>query len=168
MAIYIIDPDHTYPHFEYDHFGFSRQIVGFDSTRGTVAYDKEAHTGSVEVSIDMKSVNTGSRLFDEHIQGGDFLDTANHPTATFMSTKVNFKGEAPASIEGELTIKGITRKVTLEVTSFKNAVHPMAEKDAIGANAVTHFKRSDFNADKHAPYISDELTLRISLEAIMQ
>lgn len=165
---YVIDQDHTYPRFEYRHLGFSTQLGSFDNTTGKIIYDKEAKTGSVDILIDMKSVNTGSKAFDEHIQAADLLDTANHPTATFKSTKVHFEGDKPAAIDGNLTIKGITKPVTLKITSFKNAIHPMLEKDTIGADAVTTIKRSDFNADKYAPHVDDELTLRISLEAVAQ
>lgn len=165
---YVIDQDHTYPRFEYSHLGFSTQISHFDNTTGKVVYDKEAKTGLVDITIDMKSVNTGSKLFNEHIQEADFLDTTKFPTATFKSTKVNFEGDKPATIDGNLTIKGITKPVTLKVTSFKNAAHPMTKKDAIGADAITTIKRSDFNAGKLAPHVGDELTLRISLEAMEQ
>ena len=165
---YVLDPDHTYPRFEYSHFGYSTQINRFDNTSGKIVYDKEAKTGAVDITIDMKSVNTGSKLFNEHIQEADFLDTTKFPTATFKSTKVIFEGDKPAAIDGNLTIKGITKPVSLKVTSFKNAVHPMTKKDAIGADAVTTIKRSDFNAGKYAPHVDDEMTLRISLEAMAQ
>lgn len=163
---YVIDSTHTFSRFEYDHFGFSRQLNRFDKTTGTVVFDKEAKTGSVDVTIDLKSVSTGHALFNEHLQGEDFFDTANHPVATFKSTQVHFDGDKPVRIDGELTIKGITRPVSLAVRSFQNMAHPIVKKDAIGANATTTVKRSDFNADKHAPYVSDEVTLSIALEAI--
>lgn len=165
---YVLDPDHTFPRFEYSHFGYSTQVSRFDRTTGTVVYDKAAQTAAIDITIDMKSVNTGSALFNEHIQGIDFLDTANFPTATFKSTQVHFKDGVPKAVDGNLTIKGITRPVTLEVTSFRNAEHPMAKKDAIGANAVATIKRSDFKADKYAPYVDDQLTLHIAIEAIAQ
>ena len=165
---YVVDPDHTFPRFEYSHFGYSTQLSRFDRTSGKVVYDKAAKTGSVDVVIDMKSVNTGSTLFNEHIQAANFLDTAAYPTATFKSNRVHFEGDNVAKIDGTLTIKGISKPVTLEVTSFRNAMHPMANKDAIGANATTRIKRSDFNAAKYAPHVGDELTLTIALEAIRQ
>jgi polyisoprenoid-binding protein YceI len=111
-------------------------------------------------------VDTGSDLFDQHIQGADFLDTANHPTATFKSTKVVFDGDKPARVEGNLTIKGVTKPVTLNVTSFLAKPHPMLKKDALGANATAMIKRSDFNAGKYAPNVGDEVTLEIAIEAI--
>ncbi|MBL8464481.1 MAG: YceI family protein, partial [Thauera sp.] len=106
---YVIDSTHTFPSFSYSHFGMSIQMSKFDKTTGTVTLDKEAKTGAVDVTIDMKSVSTGYATFDEHIQGEDFLDTAKYPTATFKSTKVSFDGDKPATIEGELTIKGVTK-----------------------------------------------------------
>lgn len=165
---YVLDPSHTFPRFSYDHMGLSKQILRFNKTTGTVVLDKAAKEAKVDVTIDMKSIDTGFEMFDEHIQGEDFLDTAKFPTATFKSTKVVFEGDKPVSIEGDLTIKGITKPVTLEVTSFFNGPHPMMKKDAIGANATAVIKRSEFNAGKFAPGVSDEVTLDIALEAMAQ
>lgn len=161
-----IDGSHTFPRFSYSHFGYSTQVSRFDRTAGTVVFDAEAKTGSVDISIDMKSVNTGFADFNGHLQGEDFLDTAKFPKATFKSTKVNFQDGKPASIEGQLTIKGITKAVTLTVTSFQAMPHPMLKKDAIGANAFTMIKRSEFNAGKYAPYVGDDVRIDIALEAI--
>jgi polyisoprenoid-binding protein YceI len=163
-----IDGSHTFPRFSYSHFGYSTQVSRFDSTTGSVVFDADAKTGSVDISIDMKSVNTGFADFNGHIQGEDFLDTAKFPKATFKSTKVNFQDGKPASIEGQLTIKGITKAVTLTVTSFQAMAHPMLKKDAIGANAFTVIKRSEFNAGKYAPYVGDEVRIDIALEAIQR
>lgn len=165
---YALDPSHTYPRFSYNHMGFSTQLSRFDKTSGKVVFDKAAKTGSVDIVIDMKSVNTGFPLFNEHIQGADFLDTARYPTASFKSTKVNFEGDKPSTIEGKLTIKGVTKPVTLTVTSFQAMPHPMLKKDAIGANATTTIKRSEFNAGKYAPGVSDEVRIDIALEAIKE
>jgi polyisoprenoid-binding protein YceI len=161
-----LDPSHSFSRFSYNHMGMSTQLSRFDSSTGTVVLDKAAKTGSVDVVIDMKSVNTGSTLFNGHIQGEDFLDTAKFPTATFKSTKVVFEGDKPTAVDGNLTIKGITKPVTLKVTSFVNTEHPMMKKDAIGADAVVVIKRSDFNASKYVPYVGDDVTITISVEAI--
>ena len=165
---FVIDNSHTFPRFSYSHFGYSKQLSTFDKTSGTIVLDKAAKTGSVDVTIDTKSVNTGSALFNEHIQAADFLDTEMYPTATFKSTKVHFKGDKPVSIDGDLTIKGITKPVTLKVASFQQMPHPMLKKDALGANAVTKVKRSDFNMGKYAPHVGDEVTIEIAVEAIQQ
>jgi polyisoprenoid-binding protein YceI len=163
---YQVDPTHTFPRFSYDHFGLSTQLSRFDQVSGTVVLDREARTAAVDIVIDTTSVNTGYETFDEHIQAEHFLDTARYPTATFRSTRVEFDGDRPVAIEGELTIKGITRPVTLEVTHFVNMTHPMLNKDAIGADATTVIRRTDFNAGKYAPNVGDEVTLNISLEAV--
>jgi polyisoprenoid-binding protein YceI len=163
---YNIDPTHTFPSFSYSHFGMSTQVSKFDKTTGTVTLDKEAKSGTVDITIDMTSVNTGYTTFNEHIQGEDFLDTARYPTATFKSTKVTFDGDKPATIDGELTIKGVTKPVTLTVNHFATMPHPMLKKDAIGANASAVIKRSEFNAGKYAPNVGDEVTITVSLEAI--
>ena len=163
---YNIDATHTFPNFSYSHFGMSTQVSKFDKTTGTVTLDKEAKTGAVDITIDMTSVNTGYATFNEHIQGEDFLDTAKYPTATFKSTKVTFDGDKPATIDGELTIKGVTKPVTLKVNHFATMPHPMLKKDAIGADASVVVKRSEFNAGKYAPHVGDDVTISIAIEAI--
>lgn len=165
---YVIDANHTFPSFSYSHFGYSIQTSRFNKTSGKVMLDKEAGSGAVDVVIDMKSVDTGSALFNEHIQGEDFLDTGRHPTASFKSTAVRFDGGKPVAIDGNLTMKGVTRPVTLTVTGYKAMPHPMMKKDAIGANATTTVKRSDFNAGKYAPHVGDEVTIAIAIEAIKE
>lgn len=165
---YTLDPTHTFPRFSYDHMGLSKQILRFNKTSGTVVLDKAAQEAKVDVTIDMTSIDTGFELFDQHIQAADFLDTAQFPSATFTSTNVVFEDDKPVSIEGDLTIKGITKPVTLTVTSFFNGPHPMMKKDAIGANASAVIKRSEFNAGKFAPGVGDEVTLDIALEALIQ
>ena len=165
---YVIDGSHTFPRFEYSHFGFSTQISRFDTTTGKIVLDRAAKSGSVDVVIDTKSVNTGFALFNKHIQGEDFLDTAKFPTITYKSTKLNFSGDKLASVDGNLTIKGITKPVTLTVTSFHCMPHPMLKKDACGANAVAKIMRSDFNAGKYAPNVGDELTLTFAVESIKE
>jgi len=165
---YVVDGTHTFPRFSYSHFGYSTQLSRFDKTTGTVVFDKAARTGAVDIVIDAKSVDTGYATFNEHIQGEDFLDTARYPTATFKSTRVVFDGDKPAKVEGNLTLKGVTKPVTLTVTDFKAAPHPMLKKDAIGANAWTMVKRSEFNAGKYAPNVGDDVRIDIAIEAIKQ
>jgi polyisoprenoid-binding protein YceI len=165
---YVIDPTHTFARFSYSHFGLSTQLSRFNKTSGTVVLDKAAKTASVDITIDTKSVDTGYATFNEHIQGPDFLDTAKYPTATFKSTKVDFAGDKPTAVHGNLTIKGVTKPVTLKVTNYVNMPHPMLKKDAIGADATTVIKRSDFNASKYAPNVGDEVTISVALEAVRQ
>lgn len=165
---YNVEPTHTFPRFSYSHFGYSTQLSRFNKTSGTIVYDPVAKTGAVDISIDMTSVDTGFAVFNSHIQGADFLDTATYPTATYKSTTVRFDGDKPVAVDGVLTIKGIAKPVSLTLTSFQKMPHPMLKKDAIGANATATIKRSEFNAGKFAPHVGDEVTLNIAVEAIRQ
>lgn len=163
---YAIDGSHTFPRFSYDHMGLSTQLSKFSRTSGTIVLDKAARTAQVDVVIDMKSVETGFAPFNGHIQGADFLDTARFPTATYKSTRVVFDGDKPSAIEGQLTIKGVTRPVTLKVTRFVSTTHPMLKKPALGADATAVIRRSEFNAGAYAPAVGDEVTLSIAVEAV--
>lgn len=165
---YVIDGSHTYPRFSYSHMGFSTQLSRFSNTSGKVVFDKAAKRGDVDIVIDMNSVDTGFEKFDEHLRSADFFETAKFPKATFKSTKVTFDGDKPSKVEGNLTIKGITRPVTLTVSSFQAMPHPMLKKDAIGANAHTVIKRSDFGAGMYAPHVSDDVRIDIAIEAVKE
>ena len=165
---YVIDNAHTYPRFEYNHLGYSIQVSRFDKTSGKITLDRAAKTGSVDVTIDAKSVNTGLALFNEHIQAEDYFHTAKYPTITFKSSNLKFDGDKLVAVDGDLTVKGVTRPVTLTVTSFHCMPHPMLKKDACGANATTKIKRSEFNAGESAPFVSDEVTLTIPVEAVKE
>ena len=167
-STYNIDNSHTYPHFTYSHLGYSIQTHKFDKTSGKIVMDFDAKTGSVDVAIDATSVNTGFPLFNEHIQAADYFDTAKYPTITFKSSSMKFNGNKPVSLTGDLTIKGVTRPVKLEVTHFRCMPHPMLKAPACGANATTQVKRSDFNMGKNAPFVSDDVTLTLAIEAVMQ
>jgi len=165
---FVIDNSHTYPHFTYNHLGFSNQTHKFDKTSGKVVLDRAAKGGSVIVTIDATSINTGHALFNEHLQAADFFDTAKYPTITFKSDKMAFRGDQPVSLVGDLTIKGVTKPVTLDITHFKCQPHPMLKVEACGANATTQVKRSEFNMGKNVPFVSDEVTLTLAIEAVRE
>lgn len=114
----------------------------------------------------MRSVNTGHEGFDQHIQGEDFFDTKNFPYATFKSSGMVYENDVPASVFGTLTIKGVSNPVTFDITHFVEKAHPMSKVPAMGANATATILRSDFNAGKYAPAVSDEVTLELSIEAL--
>lgn len=165
---YVLEAHHTFPSFSYTHLGFSTQQSRFDKTTGKVIIDRAAKTGSLDVVIDTKSVNTGSELFNGHIKGEDYLSVEKFPAITFKSSNFKFDGDKVASISGDLTIKGVTKPVTLVVSSFNCAPHPFTKKEVCGANASTKIKRSEFNAGKNAPAVSDEMTLSLAVEAIKE
>ena len=162
---YVIDPLHTFPKFEYSHFGYSLQQSRFDKTSGSITIDRVAKTGSADITIDTRSVNTGSELFNGHLKGDGFFDVEKFPTITFKSGSFKFDGDRLSAIDGNLTIKGITKPVTLAVTGFFCMPHPMSKKVACGANATTKLKRSDFNLAKYVPNVGDEITISVAIEA---
>ena len=166
---YVIDTNHTKPRFEYNHLGYSVQLSRFDKVSGKITIDRAAKTGSVDVVMDAKSVNTGYAVFNEDIQAEDYLYTAKYPTIIFKSTGMKFDGDKLVAVDGKLTIKGITKPLTLTVVSFLCNAHPVYKgKDACGAEAIGKILRSDFHVDKYAPYISDELTLTVPIESIKE
>jgi len=165
---YKIEGNHTQPRFEYTHMGYSTQVQRFDKIAGTITIDRAAKTGSVDVTIDAKSIDTGNETFNGHLKGEDFFNVEKFPDITFKSSSMKFDGDKPSSIDGTLTIKGISKPVTLTVTSFYCAPHPAFKKDACGANAFTKVKRSEFNMAKAVPLVSDEVTLYLPVESIKQ
>ncbi|MEC5387814.1 YceI family protein [Uliginosibacterium sp. H3] len=163
---YSIDPTHSAARFGYDHLGWTYQQHRFDQMTGKIVYDKVAHTGSVDVTIDAKSLNTGYALFTQQMQAEDMFDTAKYPTITYKSTGVKFEGDKLVAIDGELTVKGITKPVSLTVTSFAAGQHPVQKRrEGIGANAIAKIKRSDFGIAKQVPVVADEVTLTFTVQA---
>ena len=165
---YIVDGNHTFPSFAYTHLGFSTQQSRFDKTTGKITLDRAASTGSLDVSIDTRSVDTGLEVFNGHLKGEDYFNVEKFPAITFKSSNFKFDGDKLAIINGDLTIKGVTKPVTLAVTAFNCGPHPFTKKEMCGANANTKIKRSEFNAGKNVPAVSDEVTLSIVVEAIKE
>lgn len=162
---FILDAGHTFVYFEYNHFGFSRQTSRFDKISGQVQLDFKSNTGCVNIEIDTASVSTGSEIFNSHIQGEDFFDTSHYPIASFTSNKIEFENGKITTLHGVLTIKDICEHVTLDIVHFEHGKHPITGKEYCGANAVAVVKRSDFNMGKYAPQISDDVIIKVAIEA---
>ncbi len=142
---YILDPRHTYPSFEADHFGGLSVWRGkFTDTSGKVVYDKEAKSGSIEVTVNMSSVDYGLAKLDEHAKSPDILDVAKYPTATYSGTFTQFNGTAPTEAQGTLTLHGVTKPLTLKINSFLCKINPQTKKEVCGADASATFNRSDY------------------------
>lgn len=163
---YTIDPAHTFPHFTISHLGFSTMHGRFDSTSGKVTLDRAAKSGSVEVAIESASISTGFAKRDEHLRGPDFFNAAEFPTINYKSTAVNFKGDIPVSVDGNLTISGVSKPVTLKIEEFNCGTNPMSKKDTCGAAVSTQIKRSDFGVKYGLPNIGDDVKLVFEIEAI--
>jgi len=166
-ATYTIDPAHTYPTFEADHMGVSFWRGKINSSSGKVTLDKAAGTGTVDVTMDMKSIDFGHQGLNDHAQTPDLFDTAKFPTATFTGKLVKFKDGAPTSVEGSLTLHGVTKPVTLTINKFVCKEHPMMKKEVCGADATTQINREDFGVSfgKQMGF-GMAVTLRISIEAL--
>lgn len=162
---YVIDNSHTSSQFSYRALGLSNQTHRFEKISGRVVFDSAAKTGSADVTIDATSVNTGNTLLNDQIQAADFFDTVNHPAITFKSTRMTLDGEQP-SMSGYLTIKGVTRPVTLAVTHFQCMQDPTFKVDTCGANATVTVKRSDFNMGRYAFLVSNDITLNLAIKAV--
>lgn len=167
-ARYEIDSKHTYPSFEADHFGGVSVWRGkFNKTSGTIDIDREAGTGKVDVIIDLGSVNTGNPDLDAHLRKADFFDVEKFPSATFKGTLNKFKEGMPTEVQGELTLRGVTRPVTLTIRSFKCIPHPMGKRELCGADAVGVIDREQFGITfgKQMGFLM-ETRLAIQIEAL--
>ena len=165
---YSIDPRHTFPSYEISHFGWSTQRGRFDKTSGKIVLDRTAKTGSVEVTIDVASVDTGVDKLNEHLVSEDFFNAAKFPTMTFKATKIVFNGDTPASVPGEITILGVTKPATLTISRFSCGQHPMLKKEVCGADASTTIKRSEFGMTKFVPALGDDVKLVINVESLKE
>jgi polyisoprenoid-binding protein YceI len=163
---YTVDPRHTQVLFTYSHLGFSNITGRFDNVEGTIVYDPaDVAASSVEFTVPIETVSSGVKEMDAHFQRDDLFDAAQFPTATFRSTSVAAAGEGRLRVTGDLSIHGVTRPASFDVTVNKIGEHPMAKVPAAGFDAVGTIKRSDFGVDKYVPNIPDEVTIRVSTEA---
>ena len=164
-----IDNSHSEVGFNVRHMMISTVRGSFHKFSGAVDFNEADPVASkVDVTIDVTSVDTRDEKRDGHLKSPDFFDAEKFPSMTFKSTKVEKTSDTTGKLHGELTIKGVTKPVTLTVTHFHSMPHPMLKKDAIGANASTKVKRSEFNMGKNVPYVGDEITLTIAVEAIKE
>ncbi|TWI00981.1 polyisoprenoid-binding protein YceI [Luteimonas cucumeris] len=164
--IYVLDPGHTYPSFETDHVGMSTWRGKFNESRGEVQIDRERGTGQVDVAIDTRSIDFGNDALNEWAVGDQFLDTAKYPEATYRGKLIAFRDGAPTRVEGEFTLRGVTRPLTLTIDRFKCMPHMIHKRDWCGADAHATFDRSQFGLDVGKEMGVDmNVTLRIQVEA---
>jgi polyisoprenoid-binding protein YceI len=154
---YTVDPAHTFPAFEINHLGFSVIRGSFQSTRGKIVLDTAAKSGSLDISIDTASVNTGHGKRDDHLRSEEFFNVAKFPAMTYKSSKLKFDGDTLVGADGELTLLGVTKPVPLVVSYFHCAPHPFTKKPTCGANATATIKRTEFGLSTFAPAIGDEV-----------
>ena len=168
---YTIDPTHTYPHWEVNHLGVSNWRGQFGKSAGKFMIDRAAKAGSVEIAVQTASVVSGDndkgsrpRSLDEHLRTPDFFNVAEYPTMIYKSTGVKFNGDNPGTIEGNLTLLGVTKPLVLHVENWKCQPNPFTKKEMCGGNASGSFKRSDFGMKFGLAAVGDEIKLWIQIE----
>ena len=169
---YAIDSNHSYPNFTINHLGMTTIHGRFDKMTGKVTLDPAAKAGSLEARIATATVSTGDgkradgqRSRDDHLRAADFFNSAEFPDMTYKSTKFNFNGDALESIEGNLTLLGVTKPLKLTVAAFKCGPHPFTKKPMCGADVEGTVKRTDFGMKFGVPAIADDVKLMIGVEA---
>lgn len=163
---YTVDTNHTWPVFEVNHLGFSTQRGRFNKSSGKIAIDLAAKQGSVELTIETASIDMGFEKWDEHMKSEDFFNVKYFPTMRFVSDKLMFDGDKVVAAEGKFTLLGVTKPLTLTVSNFRCAPHPMLKKPACGADISATLKRSEFGMAKFVPAVSDEVKITSPIEAI--
>ena len=166
-AQYTVDPEHTYPSFEASHMGISIWRGKFDKTTGTATLDEAAGRGTVDINVDLQSVDFGHAKLNEFMVSPQFFDVAKFPQARYHGTLAGYANGVPTRLDGTLTLHGVTKPLSLTVNSFKCIPHPMLKRQLCGADAFATFQRDEFGLDAGKSYgFSMEVTLRIQVEAL--
>ncbi len=162
---YVLDPTHTYPSFAADHMGGLSVWRGkFTKSSGSVVYDKAAKSGSIDVTVDVSSVDFGMGKLNEHARSAELFDVAKYPTATFSGKFTKFNGASPTEAQGTLTLHGVTKPLTLTINSFLCKPNPMTKKEVCGADASAEFDRSDYGisfGDKYGFKMAVKLEIQV-------
>ncbi len=164
---YVLDASHSQILFSYDHLGYSTTWGMFSGFEGTISFDQEdPGASSVSVSFPVRSMFTGWEARFDHFMGEDFFGAGEDEMVTFTSTNIEVTGDDTAIITGDLTLNGITKSIVLDAKLNQTGMHPMAEKEWAGFDATTTLVRSDFEVGSFAPFVSDEVEVMISVEAM--
>lgn len=167
-ASYQFDPSRTFAQFEIDQLWFYTQRGRFDLAHGTLEYDAALRTGRLDITLDAGSLDTGNDERDADLRGPSWFDVGRYPTITFRSQRFVFEEDRLAAIEGELTMRGVTRPMKLEITRIACGFSPASEKQGCGADASGTLKRSRFGMRSSLPFVGDEVRLRIQAEAYLK
>ena len=167
---YQVDPGHTYPSFAADHMGGQSVWRGkFEKSAGTIVLDKDKGTGTVDITVDTSSIDFGHEKLNEHAKGPDMFDVTKYPTATYKGKLVSFKNGAPTQVQGEFTLHGVTKPLTLTINQFLCKPNPMTKKEVCGADASATFNRKDYGLGFGDAYgFKMDVQLAIQVEAVRQ
>jgi len=165
---YEVDPAHTYPSFEADHMGGLSVWRGkLEKTSGTIVFDKDKSTGTVDITVDTSSIDFGHEKLNEHAKSKDLFDVANYPTATYKGTLAKFVNGSPTEVDGQFTLHGVTKPLTLKIDQFLCKPNPMTKKEVCGADAKATFNRKDYGMPFGEAYgFKMDVKLAIQVEAV--
>ncbi len=165
---YKIDPEHTYPSFEADHLaGLSVWRGKMKKSAGTVTLDRDSGNGEVDVAVELGSIDFGQKQLERWAVGPQFFDAKKHPQAHYRGRLDGFVNGVPTQVVGALTLRGVTRPLTLKLNLFKCMPHPIFKRELCGADALGSFKRDEFGLDAGKDYgFSMDVLLRIQVEAL--
>jgi polyisoprenoid-binding protein YceI len=164
---YEIDPAHTYPSFEADHMGLSVWRGKFNASGGRIVLDREAGSGTVDITIDIASIDFGHDAMNEKARSAELFDAAKYPNARYTGRLERFVDGAPTRVVGSLDMHGRTAPLTLAIDRFKCIPHPMSKRELCGANATASIDRAAFGIDAGKAYGFDmQVALRIQVEAL--
>ena len=164
---YTIDSSHSQIIFSYNHLGYSTGYGMFSGFEGEIMYDAEdPANSSVTVSMPVMSMLTGWEARFDHFMSEDFFAATEDEMVTFTSTSIEVTGDNTALITGDLKLNGVTKEVVLDAVLNQAGDHPMEGKPWAGFSATTTLIRSDFEVGAFAPYVSDEVAVQISFEAM--
>ena len=152
--------------FELSHFGTSTIRGRLGPAEGSVSLDRSAGRGEIGVTIPMAAVSTGLAMFDRHLRDGELLSTTEHPTAWFVSRDLRFDADRLTELRGELTLRGVSRGLTLTAIRFACYRHPVLQREVCGGDFEGRIRRSDFGIDYGLPFVRDEVTLRVQVEGV--
>lgn len=164
---YDVDPHHTFPSFEADHMGISFWRGKINKNSGKIVLDREAGQGTVDITMDLSSIDFGEDLLNKWALGKDFFNVAKHGKTARYAGKLAFANGEPTEVQGQLTLMGVTKPVTLKLNRFKCIPHPMLKRELCGADASATFNREEFGLAAGKDYgFSMDVALRIQVEAV--
>lgn len=168
---YTLDPIHSFPHFSVDHLGVTMIWGRFDKSSGKFTIDRAAKKGTLDLTIEVASLNTGDgdkggrpRSRDEHLRSADFFNVTEFPRITFRAADVKFNGEIPTEVSGQLTLLGVTKPLTLMFERWVCKDHPFNKKPMCGGVASGALKRTDFGMKYAVPAVGDDVQLYVGFE----
>lgn len=162
---YVPDETHAYLSFSYSHLGLSNPQLFFREFDATLNLDgNNMRNTSVNITIDAASIDSSVPALDEDLVSAIFFDVANHPEITFRSTAYEQTTEDTGRLTGDLSVRGVTKSVTLDVKINSAAMNRMTRKEMIGVSATGTINRSDYGMDAYLPAVGDELSLDIQIE----